>query len=667
MAVWWPSQERIEAAAVTRLGRNHGLANIDELIARARDVPRWFWDAVVADLGFRFRVPYTAVLDDSRGPEWSTWFTDGMFALTDSCVRRWAHSQPTKPAVIGVDEAGNESALSWAELALLVSQIAGQLRRDGVAPGDVVAVFLPLTPAYVATLYACAEIGAVALPLFTGFGADAIVVRLRDAGARAAVTMAGTTRRGEPSPLAPVLAAAAAQGGMLTSVLVIGRPGSDKPALVDSLDGDWQGLPGWRYWLPGRGPDTSTEPGPAFPSEHPFLLAYTSGTTGQPKGAVLTQAGLLLGVARDAAYHIDLRSDDVLCWPADPGWIMGPWQVLAAGAVGATLLLLEGLPGYPGPDQLWRTLTGHHVTVFGCGPTLARSLLRSGSRPPAGSWASLRTITSTGEPSDPDSWNFLFTVLGERRCPVMNISGGTEVGAAFLAPLPVRPLSPCSVGGPALGMDVDIVDSAGKPVGSGVRGELICRAPWPSMTRGLLGAPERYLDSYWRRWPRVWAHGDWASRDTDGAWYVHSRSDETMNLAGKRTGPAEVETTLLGHAEVAEAAAFGQPDALKGEVLWCTVVPVTVGLDDPDLPGELRELVACRLGAAFRPSRVLLVPGLPRTKSGKIMRGLLRDLASGSQVTDPTALADPHLIGQLAALLTGAADEQLDPISTRRT
>ena len=408
---------------------------------------------------------------------------------------------------------------------------------------------------------------------------------------------------------------------------------------------------------------------------------------------MLTQAGLLLGVARDAAYHVDLRCGDVLCWPADPGWIMGPWQVLAAGAVGATLLLLEGLPGYPTPDRLWTVLTRHHVAVFGCGPTLARSLARAGSAPPPGSWPSLRAFTSTGEPSDPESWDYLFRVIGGRRAPVINISGGTEVGGAFLAPLPVKPLKPCSVGGPTLGMDVDIVDSEGQPACPGMTGELVCRGPWPSMTRGLLGAPGRYLDSYWRRWPGMWAHGDWASRDADGAWFVHGRSDETMNLAGKRTGPAEIETVLLGHPQVAEAAAFGVPDQAKGEALWCAVVPAAAGApaatagnpgprrravspvegtdaaaaaghdrDGGELAGELRQLVASRLGAAFRPARVLIVPGLPRTRSGKVMRGLLRSLAAGRGAGDTSAMAEPGPGGPArrpaVRLCRGAATER---------
>jgi len=652
-AAWWPDEERIAAAAVTRLARRHGLAGADELLARSKD-PEWFWDAVVADLGIGFRVPYTAVLDTSRGPEWATWFTGGEFALTDSCLRRWAAQRPAEPAVIGVDETGRQTVLSWAGLSLLTHQIAAELRRDGVRPGDAVAVFLPMTGVYVATLYACAQLGAMALPLFTGFGADAIAVRLRDAGARAAVTTAGTVRRGQWSPLAPVLAEASAGastgGDLLRTALVVGEPG---PAPVPDQ-------PGWRSWQPGPQaavPADANEPCPAFPSEQPFLLAYTSGTTGSPKGAVLTQAGLLLGVARDAAYHVDLRCGDVLCWPADPGWIMGPWQVLAAGAVGATLLLLEGLPGYPTPDRLWTVLTRHHVAVFGCGPTLARSLARAGSAPPPGSWPSLRAFTSTGEPSDPESWDYLFRVIGGRRAPVINISGGTEVGGAFLAPLPVKPLKPCSVGGPTLGMDVDIVDSEGQPAGPGITGELVCRAPWPSMTRGLLGAPGRYLDSYWRRWPGMWAHGDWASRDADGAWFVHGRSDETMNLAGKRTGPAEIETVLLGHPRVAEAAAFGVQDQAKGEALWCAVVPATAGhdRDGGELAGELRQLVAIRLGAAFRPARVLIVPGLPRTRSGKIMRGLLRGLAAGRGAGDTSAMAEPALAARLGALLSGSA------------
>jgi acetyl-CoA synthetase len=391
---------------------------------------------------------------------------------------------------------------------------------------------------------------------------------------------------------------------------------------------------------------------------------------------------------------------------------MGPWQVLAAGAVGATLLLLEGLPGYPTPDRLWTVLTRHHVAVFGCGPTLARSLARAGSAPPPGSWPSLRAFTSTGEPSDPESWDYLFRVIGGRRAPVINISGGTEVGGAFLAPLPVKPLKPCSVGGPTLGMDVDIVDSEGQPAGPGITGELVCRAPWPSMTRGLLGAPGRYLDSYWRRWPGMWAHGDWASRDADGAWFVHGRSDETMNLAGKRTGPAEIETVLLGHPQVAEAAAFGVPDQAKGEALWCAVVPAAAGPgappaaagpgtpardDEPyrrfrgtddgavagqdrageaaaghdragrELAGELRQLVASRLGAAFRPARVLIVPGLPRTRSGKVMRGLLTGLASGRGAGDSSAMAEPALAGQLEVLLSASADEQTGSNPSDRT
>jgi acetyl-CoA synthetase len=676
-AAWWPDEERIAAAAVTRLARRHGLAGADELLARSKD-PEWFWDAVVADLGLEFRVPYTAVLDTSRGPEWATWFTGGMFALTDSCLRRWATEQPGEPAVIGVDETGRETIHTWAGLTDLTRQIATELRRDGVRPGDAVAVFLPMTAAYVATLYACAQLGAMALPLFTGFGADAIAVRLRDAGARAAVTTEGTIRRGQWSPLAPVLAAAAADPGgdgeLLRTALVIGPP-------VGAGAGEASNQPippGWRHWQPGPhtpGTTTGDDPrGPAFPSEQPWLLAYTSGTTGSPKGAVLTQAGLLLGVARDAAYHVDLRRGDVLCWPADPGWIMGPWQVLAAGAVGATLLLLEGLPGYPTPDRLWNVLTSHNVAVFGCGPTLARSLAKAGSAPAPGSWPSLRAFTSTGEPSDPDSWDYLFRVIGEGRAPVINISGGTEVGGAFLAPLPTRPLKPCSVGGPTLGMDVGIVDRDGQPAAPGVTGELVCRSPWPSMTRGLLGAPERYLDSYWRRWPGVWAHGDWASRDEDGAWYVHGRSDETMNLAGKRTGPAEIETVLLSDPRVAEAAAFGVPDQAKGEALWCAVVPAAAGQDAAgqaragrELAGELRQLVAARLGAAFRPGRVLIVPGLPRTRSGKVMRGLLRDLAAGRGAGDTSAMAEPALAGQIEALLPGLAAEPAPEAATRQT
>ena len=344
----------------------------------------------MADLGIEFRVPYTAVLDTSRGPEWATWFTGGEFALTDSCLRRWAAERPAEPAVIGVDESGLETALSWAGLSLLTRQIAAELRRDGVRPGDAVAVFLPMTGEYVATLYACAQLGAMALPLFTGFGADAIA-----AGCATRARGCGHHGRHGPArpvePLAPVLAeastGASAGGDQLRTVLVVGEPG---PAPASSPAQD---RPGWRTWEPdpqAAAPADANGPCPAFPSEQPFLLAYTSGTTGSPKGAVLTQAGLLLGVARDAAYHVDLRRGDVLCWPADPGWIMGPWQIVAAGAVGATLCCSRACPATPPRTGSGRSSTRHHVAVFGCGPTLARSLARAGSAPPPGSWPSLR-------------------------------------------------------------------------------------------------------------------------------------------------------------------------------------------------------------------------------------------------------------------------------------
>jgi acetyl-CoA synthetase len=384
--------------------------------------------------------------------------------------------------------------------------------------------------------------------------------------------------------------------------------------------------------------------------EHTLFIAYTSGTTGRPKGAVHVHGGFLVKIAEEVAYQTDVGAGDLLFWFADLGWIMGPWEIVGATALGATVFLYDGAPNHPGPDRIWAMVERHRVTHLGVSPTLIRALIPSGEEPVSShDLFSLRILASTGEPWNPEPYRWFFEEVGKGRLPIINLSGGTEVGACFLSPHPISPLKPCSLRGPALGMDVAVFRPDGTLAGPGEVGELVCRQPWPGMTRGLRGDPERYLDTYWRRFPGVWCHGDWASVDEDGSWFLHGRSDDTMNVAGKRLGPAEVENVLTLHPSVAEAAVIGVPHEVKGEAIWCFVV--AKGPEPSDLPEALKALVAEHLGKAFRPSRVVVVPELPRTRSAKILRRAIRATVTHAEPGDLSSLENPSALEAIRAAL----------------
>jgi acetyl-CoA synthetase len=393
----------------------------------------------------------------------------------------------------------------------------------------------------------------------------------------------------------------------------------------------------------------STEcPSESLDSEVPFMVIYTSGTTGKPKGAVHVHGGFLVKIAQEVAHQTDLHDDDILFWFTDMGWIMGPWEVVGGLALGGTLFFYEGAPDYPQSDRLWALIERHKITTLGLSPTLVRALMRYGDGPlKKHDLSSLRILGSTGEPWDPTSWRWCLEKIGGGRCPIINLSGGTEIGACFLSALPITPLKPCSLVGPALGMAVDVVDSQGRPVREGEVGELICRKPWPAMTRGLWQDPPRYLKTYWSRWPDLWVHGDWASIDPDGYWFLHGRSDDTLKIAGKRVGPAEFEAVLVSHPAVSEAAAVGVPHELKGETVWCYVVLKPHHQPDETLKAELRRLVADRLGRPFAPDRIGFVTQLPKTRNAKILRRAIRAAALDQDPGDLSGLENPQALEEI--------------------
>jgi acetyl-CoA synthetase len=621
---WTPSPAQLEAANLTRLIRRLGCGDYHELHRLSVAEPERFWRAVADDLDLAFSRPWDRVLDESRGIEWATWFEGARLNVATACLHAWAERTPDAPAAVFRGEDGARREWSFAELSREAVRLAEALRGVGVEAGDRVAIYMPMSPEAAAAMHACAHLGAVQVPIFSGFAAPAIVQRLQDSGAKAIVTADWSWRRGSRIPMLETIEEARREAPSVESVLVWRR---------DDLA--WDAELG-----PGELPPLEVD------AEHPLLLAYTSGTTGRPKGALHVHGGFLLSIARETAYQSDIRAGDRVLFATDMGWIMGPWTVVGSGALGAAVVYMEGAPDRP-DDRLWRLVEEERVTMLGVSPTLIRALIPKGE--PRADLSSLRVVTTTGEPWNAAPYAWLNRhVAGDGRIPIANISGGTEVGACFLSVALTEPTKPLSLGFPALGQAMDVVGPDGAPV-RGEVGELVCRRPWPGMTRGIWGDDERYLDTYWRRFPGVWTHGDWATVDEDGFWFLHGRSDDTMSVGGKRLGPAEVESILTLHPAVIESAVVGVPDDVKGEAIWCFVV---AGADaPPDLAEELRALVAEHLGTAFRPSRVVVVPELPRTRSAKILRRAIRATVTGTEPGDLSSLENPGALEAIRSAL----------------
>lgn len=652
--VWTPTPDHIENANVTRLARAHGLDTITQLRERSTADIAWYWDAAITDLGIPFATGYDSVLDTSGGIEFPEWFTGGTFNVVDACIGRWvAEGAGDRPAVIHEAEDGAVTILTYAELADRVSRVAAGLVRLGVREGDAVGIYLPMIPEAVIACYAVAGIGAILVPLFSGFAAPAIASRLNDAEVAAVIVADGTIRRSRGVGMAGELAKALRETPSVRAVVAVNNVNTDNLTTDRQADLEGAAVPvtPWRELLDDE-PHTFT----AFGAMHTLMLGYTSGTTGKPKGAVHTHAGFTVKVASEVAYSFDVKAGDVFCWITDMGWVMGPLSALGTHANGATLVLYEGSPDTPDPYRLWDLVQRHRITMLGVSPTLIRALKSSSPQEITGrDLSSVRTLGSTGEPWDPDSYDWLADTVFGGRVPVINFSGGTEVGGSFLAPYPVEPIPSCSLGGPSLGMDVDVVDDEGNPLRGSI-GELVCRQPWPAMTRGVWRDNERYLQSYWSTFEHIWCHGDYALIDGAGQWFILGRSDDVMNVAGKRLAPAEVESVLTTHPAVAEAAAVGIPDPKKGETVWAFWVP-NPGSDTEGVSDELRTLVAAGVGKPFAPSKVWQVEALPKTRSAKILRRAVRAAAIGSDPGDLSSAENPQAVAAIADVVHNTGNQ----------
>jgi acetyl-CoA synthetase len=636
--VWRPTPEWIGASNLQRFMERHGLGSLPELQQRSTTDIAWFWDAMLQDLDIRFTVPYSRVVDVSRGLPWAQWCLGGRMNIASNCLDKHAGTATDgRTALRWEGEEGAVRSLTYGELRRDVNRAANGLRALGIGKGDTVGVFMPMTPEIVMAMLALIKIGAVFLPLFSGFGPQAIVSRLADADAKALFTADGCFRRGKVVTMKPIADEAVEKLPSVRHVIVLKRTGEEVP--WNSARDRW-----WHDWIAGAREDAPAEPTSA---EDPLMLIYTSGTAGRPKGAVHTHAGFPVKAAQDMSHGLDLHADETLFWVTDMGWMMGPWLVFGTLLHGATMMLYDGAPDWPGPARLWSLVERHRVTSLGLSPTLVRALLKHGDEPVRRhDLSSLRKFASTGEPWNPDPWLWLFHVVGRGRLPIINYSGGTEISGGIVMGNVLTPLKPCSFSGPLPGMAADVVDEHGRSV-VGQVGELVIRQPWIGMTRGFWRDAQRYLDTYWSRWPDVWVHGDWAAVDGDGLWYILGRSDDTIKIAGKRVGPAEVESILVSEPAVSEAAAIGVPDEAKGEALVCFCVLKPGFSADDSLRQSLTATVARELGKPLAPRDVKFVRDLPKTRNAKIMRRVIRAAFLGNDTGDVSSLENPSAVEEI--------------------
>lgn len=623
-------------ANVTRLMRAHGLDTYEALLDWSTEDVARFWDAALQDLGLEWYAPYESVMDDSDGIAWTRWFLGGRTNIALNCLDRWVRDgEDERTALLWEGDGGETRERTYGEIDEESRLLAGFLRSEGVGPGDAVALYMPMVPEIVSVLMACFKVGAAAVPVFSGFGAEALAARLADAEVKVLFTADGGMRRGKAVDIKPAADRALRAAPSVERVVLLRRTGDEVPR-SEGRDLDWDEA--LRRGAEGDGSTAELE------AEARSLVLYTSGTTGKPKGCVHTHAGAMAQVVKELAYAFDVRKDSRFFWLSDIGWMMGPWEIIGVMSLGGAFLMFEGAPNWPDPGRLWSLVERHRLSHLGVAPTAVRLLMASGDEYVDGcDLSTLRILGSTGEPWDPDSWSWYFEKVGGGRCPVINISGGTEIIGCLLSPLPITDLKPTTLRGPGLGMDVDVVDEDGRPVRGGI-GHLVCRKPAPSMTKGFLGDPQRYLDTYFSRFEGIWYHGDWAQIDEDGFWFLHGRSDDVIKVAGKRLGPAEVEAALVEDADVSEAAAVGVPDELKGEVPVCFVVLAPGREPSEELRSRLLDRVADALGKPMRPKEIRFTEALPKTRSAKIVRGLIRKAYLGEEIGDTASVENPEAI-----------------------
>ena len=652
-----PSEEFVESTNVAEFMTEYDIDDYDELIERTTTEVEgveesgleWFWDELVDYLDVEFYEPYDEIRDDSDGPQFSEWYPGGKLNVAHNVVDRHAaidNERRNTVATIWEGEDGDVREVTYHELHRQANQVANTLEERGIETGDAVGLYMPMVPEVVSILYGCFKIGAIAVPIFSGFGVNAAATRIADSECSVLFTGDGFYRRGDPVFLKSAADEAIEEAGYVKRTIVYDQLGSSD--LKSEHEIPWTDDRD-EWWADAVASQDDAYETKSLDSSQESMLLYSSGTTGKPKGIVHTHAGVQVQCPKEVYFGMDLKPSDRFFWVSDIGWMMGPWTLIGTHTFGGTVFMYEGAPDYPQPDRFWEMIDRHDITQFGISPTAIRALRKHGDEWLEGhDLSSLRLLGSTGEPWDPESWQWFYGKVGNSAAPIINISGGTEICGCFLMPMPNQPLKPCTLGGPGLGMDIDVVNHDGESVTEdNERGFLVAKDSCPSMTKSLWSGDERYLEEYWSTFEDMWDHGDWAQKGEDGFWFLHGRADDALNVAGRKVGPAEVEGTLIDHETVNQAAAIGAPSDTTGTAVVAYVVLKDGREESDDLREELRAQVGEELGKPFRPREVLFVDEFPKTQSGKIIRRAIEATYTGEDLGDMSSIENPEALEEI--------------------
>jgi len=614
------------------------ISSLDELSKKAKDDPEWFWRAVEKDVGIVWDLPYTTAKDDSKGIAKSRWFANGFTNIYLSSVEKFAKKNPSKIAYHFVSEDGKSSQITYSELDIKVSKLANALKSIGVRKGDVVSIYLPMIEEAIPAILASAKIGAVQTVIFSGYSTESLHTRLQDCKSKVLFISDGFYRKGKPVSQKQTTKIAI-KDTMVEKTIVVPYKGIDKYEESENLIF-------YDNFVSTQRESCETE---ILASEDPLFILYTSGTTGKPKGVIQTHGGFSVFAGHQALYLIDTHENDILFWPADIGWITGlVWNVYGLLIAGATAVIYDGALDYPDIDQTWKILSKYRATIFGISPTAVRFFKKNNVEPlKSFSLDKIKNIPTTGEPLDEDSWWWLFEKVGNKKIPIMNLSGGTEIGGAMLSVFPGMKLKPSTVGVPVPGMNLDVFDDDGNSVRN-KNGYLVIKDSWPAMTRSLLHDDSRYVETYWSKFENVWFHGDYVYVDNDNLWYMQGRTDDVINVSGHRMSTAEIEQTVISHLKISDAASVAIPDEITGEAI--VVFFVADNKEDSNLELDVSNYISQKIGKIAKPKFVFQLSDLPKTRTGKIMRRLLKSKLLGEKLGDLSSLENPNVLDEISKL-----------------
>ncbi|MDC0896683.1 AMP-binding protein [Nitrosopumilus sp.] len=630
-----PNEEQYQNSNIYKFMKKHEISSLDELCIKSKNNLEWFWESVDEDIGIVWDEPYTKTLDTSNGIAWAKWFVNGKTNIYKSSVEKFTKKTPEKIAYDFISEDGIQTKLSYFELNSKVSKFANGLKSLGVKKGDVIAIYLPMIEEAVISILAAAKIGAVQTIIFSGYSSESLQIRLQDCKAKILLTSDGFHRKGKSISQKTIVENAIVDTN-IEKIVVVPYKGIDQYEKSNKIEF-------YDNLILNQSNSCSTE---IMDSEDPLFILYTSGTTGKPKGVLHTHGGFSVFAGHQASYLVNMGENDRLFWPADIGWITGlVWNVYGLLLTGSNAIIYDGALDFPNSDRVWEILSKYKATIFGISPTAVRLFKKINAKPlEQYSLDTLQNIPTTGEPLDEDSWWWLFEKVGNKKIPIMNLSGGTEIGGAMLSVFPGMKLKPSTVGIPVPGIDLDIVDEDGNPI-RGNNGYLIIKQPWPAMTRGLLNDDERYLETYWSKFENIWFHGDYVLADDDNLWYMKGRADDVINVSGHRMSTSEIEHTVISHNKISDAASISIPDELTGEAIVVFFVPENK--NEVNLETDIIEHINKKIGKIAKPKLIFQLSDLPKTRTGKIMRRLLKAKLTGNPLGDLSSLENPDILKEI--------------------